>query len=388
MTSRARIEGRTERRARRRAIAPRALPAQLAAPGADRSAQRRAVAPRTPLPARLLAASLFACAVAPAPAALAAGVATAREIYDQGAAAYRRGEYAAAAELFARADEIAPNAVALEAALRAALRADEPVLGIELAERAEERLEARSRERGDARSKERMNERARAREREADGRGASLLAAAGAARDAFASRVGRIEASCRGCTARIDGASVPPGRPRWVEAGFHLVQLGSSGRIERRLVNVEPGTLVRVELARPPKPAVAASSEPSPVAAAPPRASDSSQEPPAAPEGRGLSPAWFWGGTAVTGALAVATALSAVDTAMKYSAFVAEPTRYAASAGQAAEARTFVLLGVTAGAGIATAILGIAGVRWHRADPAVTGSLHPGGASLRFHTSF
>src|SRR5438105_8056926 len=59
----------------------------------------------------------------------------AREAYDRGTAAYDRGDYATAARELAAADALAPNPVALQAALDAALRADDPVVGMVLLER-------------------------------------------------------------------------------------------------------------------------------------------------------------------------------------------------------------------------------------------------------------
>ena len=59
----------------------------------------------------------------------------AREAYDRGIAAFQRGEFAAAAREFATADAIVPSSVALHAALDAAIRADDPVLGVALLDR-------------------------------------------------------------------------------------------------------------------------------------------------------------------------------------------------------------------------------------------------------------
>src|SRR5262249_30308245 len=62
----------------------------------------------------------------------------ARQAYDRGATAFDNKDYATAARELARADDLVPNNVALVTALKAALRADDAVLGMTLAERADE----------------------------------------------------------------------------------------------------------------------------------------------------------------------------------------------------------------------------------------------------------
>src|SRR6185503_19747013 len=102
----------------------------------------------------------------------------------------------AAATLFARADELAPNAAALEAALRAAVKADRAVLGMELVRRAEGRSP--------------------------DG---TLLEATEEARSEFRARVGKLTVVCSACSPTVDGKAWEPGKTQWVEAGYHLVAL-------------------------------------------------------------------------------------------------------------------------------------------------------------------
>ncbi len=62
-------------------------------------------------------------------------VAHAKEAYARGVAAHERGDLALAAREFAAADAFAPSSVALQAALEAAVDADDPVIGGELIER-------------------------------------------------------------------------------------------------------------------------------------------------------------------------------------------------------------------------------------------------------------
>src|SRR5688572_26773486 len=76
--------------------------------------------------------------VAPAqePAQIEARHAEARAIYERGTRAFGTKDYALAAREFARADAVVPSNAALEAALEASLLAGDPVLGMQLAERA------------------------------------------------------------------------------------------------------------------------------------------------------------------------------------------------------------------------------------------------------------
>src|SRR5687767_10529928 len=61
--------------------------------------------------------------------------ARAKEAYDRGVEAHNKGDMHKAAQEFARADALAPSGVALQAALDAAIEADDPALGGELLER-------------------------------------------------------------------------------------------------------------------------------------------------------------------------------------------------------------------------------------------------------------
>src|SRR4051812_29325922 len=64
----------------------------------------------------------------------------ARRWYDRGAAAYDAGNWAVAATQFAHADELVPNLTVLRLALTASVRADDPVVGMSLVDRAKKRL--------------------------------------------------------------------------------------------------------------------------------------------------------------------------------------------------------------------------------------------------------
>jgi len=90
--------------------------------------------------ARTRVAIVLAAALMVAPlAARADDPEAARAAYDRGAAAFKAKRYAEAAAELVRADALAPNAVALESALKAAELADDAALAMTLADRAEQR---------------------------------------------------------------------------------------------------------------------------------------------------------------------------------------------------------------------------------------------------------
>jgi hypothetical protein len=310
-----------------------------------------------------LAAALVTTIVGSAALARADDPEAARAAYDRGAAAFQAKRYAEAAADLARADALAPNPVALASALKAAELADDPILAMTLADRAELR----------------------------PGVGEAALANARRVREKMGARVGKLSIRCaavRGCSVTVDAEPFPTEQQRWVKAGAHAVEITAGGSPARYTVTVEGGkTADFVEpshdgAASGPKPrpgeAGPNAPEPSggePVApppgppkAEPPKAEPPKAEPPKAepPAPRGISPAWFFvglGATAVAGGVLV---WSGVDTLAKHSDFVGFVTSDP-SAGQAAQTRTNVLVGVTAAAGVATAALGIFAVRWSAA---------------------
>jgi hypothetical protein len=140
----------------------------------------------------------------------------AREAYDRGAAAHERGDHAAAARELSLADALVPNPVTLQAALEAALDADDALLGMELGARSE---------RGPA--------------------GELLSALVQKARSRFAGRVGKVRVACPGgCGALLDGKPVDAGRALFVEPGRHAVLFTGDGRTEARTFVVAPGAEV------------------------------------------------------------------------------------------------------------------------------------------------
>jgi hypothetical protein len=253
----------------------------------------------------------------------------ARAAYDRGAAAFAAHRYAEAAADLARADALAPNPVALANAIKAAELADDPVLALNLADRAEQR----------------------------PGAGEGAAAAARRVREKMGQRVGKVSIRCaaaRGCVVTVDAEPFPVDQQRWIKAGPHAVEISVGSVVGRYTVTVEAGKTLdwsEPASAAPPSPPP----EPKPEPPKPP--------PPAPPPPRGISPAWFAVGaglTAVAGGFLVA---SGVDTLGKHSDYVAFKTSDPGP-GQGAQTRTNVLVGVTAALGVATAAIGVFAVRW------------------------
>ena len=260
-------------------------------------------------------------------------LAEASALYTKGEELHAQGKHLEAARTLARADEIVPDAAALEAALVAVLETDAAVLGMNLASRT-------SREPFRTRHIE-LADRARAK---------------------FGSAVGRIVVHCDGCHVRIDGEVAKRGIATWVTAGSHRVDLSGDDGIEQREVDVAAEALVTItpRLAPPP---------PDPVPPPP-------EEPIAIDTG--LSPIWFWIGAGATGVAGIATIASAVDVENKHASFEEMPTEELSSAGEQAEIRTNALLGVTIGVAAVTGLLA-AFTDWSADDPDSAWTVTPQG---------
>lgn len=307
----------------------------------------------------------------------------ARRAYDRGVKAYAKHDAATAAREFALADELAPSPVALRAALDAAIEADDPVLGSELVERASRAPSP-----------------------------PELSASVEKAKRAFSKRVGRVVLHCgegRTCDGTVDGAPLVPGKPRIVRIGEHQVRLRSGATEESSRVTVAGDELVEVHLSAAagmppvvPKPAEPAAptpaAAPAPTAALPPTSTPPppvgavsapaskaapAPAPPSAEPSRKPLPrvvvAIGGGLTVVAGAVAIA---SAVDVSGKHGDFVSlgcasvvsNECTSLASSGKSAETRTNVMLGVTGGLAVVTAVVAFTLVDWggHESGKAIT----------------
>ena len=271
----------------------------------------------------------------------------AHDAYARGAAAYAQQDYERAARELAIADELVPAAVTLRVALEAVTLADDPVLGMELIERA--RREPTDRD---------------------------LVHAAAVAEQRFAHRTGSVVVRCDDCLAMIDGSPAAVGQPRRVLPGVHTVSVQRHGSPETRLVPVAADDTREVVVR--------------------PRSREGDVSPSAAPSdegGRGVSPVWFVAAAIASASLAAVTVWSAVDTASDHQAFASQGCGMTdkagcaalASSGQSAQTRTLALGIGTGAAVVGTAVLGAIGVRWRSSTGRDVGlALHGTSLALRF----
>ncbi len=222
--------------------------------------------------------------------------ALAKEAYDRGTQAHARGDFRHAAEEFAKADALAPSPVALQAALDAAVDADDFLLGAELLERAK---------------------------RLGSSRPGTLGASIDAATTKLGGRAGHVKVVCPSgarCTATLDGASFDSGKGVWSRVGPHALVVQVDGAPDTRTVEVRAGEDMEIVAARasaatpvafpPPVPAPTAQLTPTPSAPAP----DATAAKP-------LSPLVFWIGTGVTVVLGGATTYFALTASSKHQSF-------------------------------------------------------------------
>lgn len=284
-----------------------------------------------PRPLRRGAASLLAAlAIAagsaqPSWADKAADEKAAHDAYERGARAFGQGSYAVAATELARADELKPAPAALEAAMKAAILAEDPVLAMTLVDRAASRPSN-------------------------DG----VAAQVARAKDRFAHKVGRLTIRCDGpCSAKVGNEAVPAGVARCYLAGNYVIEITAGGAPELHAVQIPGGsTMDWSPPSKAPPPAVSSASIAPPPSLIPPPAT-------AAPPKRSIvGPVLFAGGAGLTLVMGSLTIGFGADTLARHDAFVQDPTRDAAAAGQDAQLRTNLFLGFTLASAIAAAVAG------------------------------
>lgn len=217
--------------------------------------------------------------------------AAAKQAYDRGVAAHERKDYAGAARAFAEADAIAPSAVALQAALDAAVEADDPVLGAELVERSK--------------------------------RGATsgeLTKSVDAASKKFAGRAGRIRVlHASDCTTATldDKTVVDPKKDVWTTKGVHTIDVVCGSRAGESHVDVRGDGVIELEAPtataeppRPPPPVVAPPPPPPPVVVTP------------QPSTKQLRPIWVIAGGSVTVLFGAATIYFGLEAKKHHDDFV------------------------------------------------------------------
>lgn len=266
----------------------------------------------------------------------------AKEAYDRGVDAHKHGEMARAAKEFAAADALQPSPQALQAALDAAIDADDVALGAELLERAK-------------------------REPATPGLASSITAAS----MKFNSRAGRIKIVCPAsatCNAKVDDAPVGVGRVIWVPIGQRTVSVQVDGRSSvNKVVDVGAETPLEVVAGKE------LTTRPGSFAADP--GTDPSQTPRrSAMQREGLSPVVFYAGAGITVALAAFTTYLMVHTSSVHGDFddkgcgklKTKECMDLADSGKSSQSAANVALVFTGLAALATVAIGVGFVNWHR----------------------
>jgi hypothetical protein len=154
----------------------------------------------------------------------------------------------------------------------------------------------------------------------------------------------------------------------YVNPGAHALEISfDRERKVRRDLTIRPGTESKISIQAPA------------AAAAAPGATPSSRSRERRGT-RGMSPIIAATGVAVTLGLAGATVWSGLDTRRAHDAYTADPNEDRWQAGRTKQLRTNILLGATAGAGVATAVIGVFFTRWRSPERATAAlSIEPGG---------
>ena len=266
----------------------------------------------------------------------------ARAAYDAAAAAYNADDFRVAATHFARADELVPNPTVLKLALAAAVRAEDPVLSMNLQRRSERRGTTDR----------------------------DLLELERVARARFESQVGFVEVRCRpghACQARLAEQRLEPGLAVAVAPGKVELTFGVGN--SQSLISVEVVAARTLEVLEPAEPAPAPKLTTA-LRPAPQRFHSTVPDSASLELPRGV----FWGGVVLSGALTAVTVASGVDAAHAHDQFLDDRNEATRSHGQAAAERTNVLLGATLGTALITGAIGLFFTRWHSPSPSSSSS--------------
>ena len=182
----------------------------------------------------------------------------AKAAYAVGDKAFNEGRYKEAAEAFALADEESPHVIALTSALKAAILADDPVLGMTLVDRAPARKGT-----------------------------PELTAQADRARKQFQSRAGLVSVVCE-CKPKVNGRAIKANARVWAAAGPGTITTGARSFS----VTISPSS--PLDFVVPAEPVVVSPPSPtlSPVVPTPPPIA-LPLVPVSPPESEGISPAIF-----------------------------------------------------------------------------------------------
>ncbi len=288
--------------------------------------------------------------------------------YEQGERAFANGDFGAAADYFETADHTVPAPQSLIQAIRAHRGAHTPAHDARAASLA---LALLRRPNPDPR----------------------ITAYANRIVDELQSQLARVTVRCDGCDLSMDARG--SASDVFVEPGPHVLSAAWGMRVQRRELDLAAGSNnafdlspPAVEPATPTPTARPAANGPSFVdTELPPAmrgAAPTAERPPTPPApvqapASGLSPALFVTGAVVTAGLGGTLVWSGLDTLDGNTAYTRTPTQAGLDDGRSREMRTNVLVGVTAGTGVATVVLGIF-TRWH--PRSVTVSVGPSGASV------
>jgi hypothetical protein len=204
-------------------------------------------------------------------------------------------------------------------------------------------------------------------------------------------KLGRIDVFAPGLAdVRVDDTPADGGIV-YVSPGTHVIRARAKSGVLQRTREVEAGAVIEVALVgeavdpasppRDPAPPPAAST-PLPLKLATPPGEGSLPTPPAPtqPSSRGWSPIVVSVGVAVTAVLAGVTIGSGVDTLNTRDRFDRNPIEANRAAGEDAQLRTNVLLGVTIGSAALTAVAAIWLVEWSTPTPSARGAPKSHGA--------
>jgi hypothetical protein len=279
-----------------------------------------------------------------------AQVRVAAEAFDKGREAYKAEEYVEAAEQFEKADNNAPSPAAIELAIRSRDKAGELDRAATLASLALKR------------HPEDQN----------------LLRLAGDLAKRARPTLFELTATCdEPCDLTVNGKLVhgAPDTQRllYVAPGALTVRAGwSDNRSDSKQVQAQAGGQAEVVFTAPPVPAVQSTSkEPEP--AAPPPIAANPQKDEGAPKSSGWSPTVFYVGAGLTAVLGGITVWSGIDTVNNPGADRVKKECGELMQGEDCELykqglskqrRTNVLIGVTAGVGVGTALIGLLATDW------------------------
>jgi hypothetical protein len=295
--------------------------------------------------------------------------ARAKEAYERGVEARGHGEPKKAAAEFARADAISPSTSALQAALDAAIEADDAALGAELLARSQREPPP-----------------------------PALASSITSAHIKFSGRAGRVRIVCpsgASCSAKIDEDPVEVDRVIWAQTGQRAVTVQVDRTTHTKVVEVTTEQLVEISIPRSNKsanaPSLVVALRPLP-AEAETSASATEAKHDRHDAGRGLPRFVFYTGAGVTAVLAGSALYFGLDTGHQHRAFRnagcatgdftgCDDTKTRGQDSQTATNVSLVLLGLTAAA---TAVIGVAFTDWN--GPIV--SVSPSGLSTSWRTSF